>query len=59
MKSITESTKKKLLISSDKGTYMMTEICPVCGSYTPDGDLCICCQKEYNLYKPKVHYEEY
>jgi hypothetical protein len=38
--------------------YTSAEICPVCGVYTPEGDLCIDCQKKYDLYEPKSIYIE-
>ena len=54
----TNVTNKKVLINSNKGTYSIDEICPVCGRYQPDGQLCIPCQKEYDMYKPRVDYGE-
>jgi hypothetical protein len=38
--------------------YSTAEICPVCGIYTPEGNLCVSCQKEYGLYEPKAVYIE-
>lgn len=38
--------------------YSSDEICPVCGVYSPDGDVCVTCQKEYGIYKPKITYNE-
>ena len=49
-------TNKKVLISNNKGTYSIDEICPVCGRYQPDGEMCAPCQKEHNMYEPKVTY---
>ena len=31
--------------------YSQDEICPVCGAYNPDGNVCVNCQKEYDLYE--------
>jgi hypothetical protein len=33
--------------------YSTEEICPICGSYQSDGNVCNMCLKQYNLYKPK------
>ena len=38
--------------------YAQDEVCPICGAYSPDGDVCPNCLKTYNLYKPKVSYLE-
>jgi hypothetical protein len=38
--------------------YSSDEICPICGAYSPDGDVCPTCQKEYGVYKPKITYSE-
>lgn len=38
--------------------YSQDEVCPICGTYTPDGSVCVCCQKTYNVYKPKNSYIE-
>lgn len=38
--------------------YASDEICPCCGAYTADGDVCIPCQKQYNIYKPRTYYVE-
>lgn len=35
-------------------TYTQFDICPICGIYTADGEVCIKCQKDYNVYKPKT-----
>jgi hypothetical protein len=45
-------------VTGTKVPYTSSEICPVCGVYTPEGDLCINCQKEYGLYEPKSVYIE-
>lgn len=60
MKNIMESNvmNKKLIINSNKTIYSTDEICPICGTYQPDGEVCVRCQKEYDTYKPKVHYVE-
>ena len=39
--------------------YSLDEVCPSCGRYTPEGGLCIPCQKEYDLYKPKITYVDF
>lgn len=38
--------------------YTQDEVCPICGAYSPDGDVCPNCLKTYDLYKPKVSYLE-
>ena len=38
--------------------YSPDEICPICGTYTPDGDVCPNCLKTHDLYEPKVSYTE-
>ena len=38
--------------------YAQDEVCPICGTYSPGGDVCPNCLKTYNLYKPKVSYLE-
>ena len=60
MKNTIDSTvkNKKVLISNNKDTYSIDEICPVCGTYQPDGQLCIVCQKEYGIYEPRIDYGE-
>lgn len=60
MKNIMKSNvmNKKVLINSDKGIYSIDEICPICGRYQPEGELCVGCQKEYNMYEPRVDYGE-
>lgn len=43
---------------NNKGTtthiYAVDEICPICGNYIPDGEICAECLKEHNLYQPKI-----
>ena len=34
--------------------YSSDEICPSCGEYSPDGDLCVKCLKDSGLYIPKI-----
>lgn len=41
-----------------KISYSLDEMCPVCGVYSADGDVCINCQKEYGIYEPKLGYCE-
>lgn len=41
-----------------KVQYSLDEVCPVCGIYTPDGDVCPNCLKAHDLYEPKVSYTE-
>ncbi len=45
---------------SEKATisYSQDEICPICGAYSPDGDVCTICLKAHDLYEPKVSYVE-
>jgi hypothetical protein len=38
--------------------YSLDEVCPICGTYEPDDNVCNECLKEHNLYKPKVTYIE-
>ena len=38
--------------------YSQDEVCPICGTYSPDGAVCTNCLKTYDLYKPKVSYLE-
>ena len=38
--------------------YTQDEVCPICGTYSPDGAVCTNCLKTYDLYKPKVYYLE-
>ena len=50
-----------VLSKTNKGeaiVYSTGDICPVCGKYQPDGELCVSCQKEYDIYKPRVDYLE-
>jgi hypothetical protein len=54
-KMIKESACEKTSISI---AYGPDEICPICGRYSVDGFVCINCQKDYDLYKPKVTYPE-
>ena len=49
----TVDTKEKSFV-----VYSQDEICPVCGRYSADGSVCVCCQKEYGTYKPKLAYCE-
>lgn len=52
-------SNKKIKIKTSNTIISLDEICPVCGRYQPDGEVCINCQKEYDIYKPKTSYEEY
>lgn len=38
--------------------YSSDEICPICGTYSPDGDVCVTCKQAHGLYKPKTTYSE-
>jgi hypothetical protein len=38
--------------------YAQDEVCPICGVYSPDGDVCPNCLKSYDLYEPKTLYFE-
>lgn len=44
--------------NKDNIFYSTDEICPICGAYTTDGSVCVCCQKEYGVYEPKNTYSE-
>ena len=46
------------VVSQGSIRYTQDEVCPVCGAYSPDGDVCPNCLKTYDLYKPKVSYLE-
>lgn len=46
------------IIESNNVKYTLDEVCPCCGRYQPDGELCVGCQKEYNMYKPRLDYGE-
>ena len=41
-----------------KVQYSLDEICPICGTYTPEGDVCPNCLKAHDLCEPKVSYTE-
>lgn len=41
-----------------KVPYSSQEICPICGIYSADGNVCINCQKTYGVYKPKQSYSD-
>ena len=49
---------KVLKILSDNVVYTMQEVCPICGSYNPTGEVCPNCLKAHNLYEPKETYCE-
>lgn len=55
MKNTMDSNKENK-IKTDKAIISIYEICPVCGRYQPDGEVCTSCQKEHNIYEPKVTY---
>lgn len=52
------TNNKKYFIKKDAIVYTMQEICPCCGRYTPDGDICSMCLSKYDLVKPKPEYCE-
>ena len=54
MKNIISSNKLKKL--EDVSIYSLSDTCPICGIYTPDGNVCIECQKKYGMYSPKTLY---
>ena len=54
----TMDLNSRTIIESNNVKYTLDEVCPCCGRYTPEGEVCISCQKEYNMYKPKVDYGE-
>ena len=47
---------KDIRIKRKNKVYTVNDICPVCGRYQPDGEVCTSCQKEHNIYEPKVTY---
>lgn len=55
---MTMTSKAKNLIqdTNRKVTYTQQEICPICGRYQPDGEVCNECLKQYDLYIPKPTY---
>jgi rRNA maturation protein Nop10 len=55
MQNISVSNSRKI-IESNNVKYTLDEVCPFCGRYTPNGEICIICQKEHNMYKPKITY---
>lgn len=56
----TKPKSRQIIYSPNKpSTYSIEDTCPCCGRYTPDGDICITCLKEHDLYKPKVTYVEF
>lgn len=52
-------SNKELKIKTSNTVISIDEICLVCGTYQPDGEVCINCQKQYDVYKPKISYEQY
>lgn len=58
MKNITTSQTQQFIKTKNNITYSSDEICPLCGRYQPDGEVCIPCQKEYNRHKSKVDVEK-
>jgi ribosomal protein L32 len=49
---------KSTMESNSNIKYNQDEVCPICGRYQPDGEVCKECLKQYELYKPKSHIEE-
>lgn len=49
---------KQLRIKSEHGTYSINDTCPHCGRYTPNGEVCTACLKDFDLYEEKPHYGE-
>ena len=41
---------------NETNRYSDAEICPICGRYTPEGQVCDSCLKQHDLYEPKVQY---
>lgn len=57
MQNTSNSTSRKI-IESNNVKYTLDEVCPCCGRYTPNGEVCVLCQKECNMYKPRIDYGE-
>ena len=55
----TIKTFKQHYIATDKVKYTLGETCPVCGVYSPYGEVCNNCLKGYDLYTPKTQYVEF
>ena len=56
--SVKINNKRIKIQSENQLSYFLDETCPICGIYTPDGDVCVNCQKSYDVYKPKNTYTE-
>ena len=39
--------------------YSLLDVCPACGTYTPDGEVCNRCLKPYGLDKKKITYIDF
>lgn len=39
-----------------RNLFALEDVCPCCGTYTSDGDVCTYCQKENGIYKRKEEY---
>lgn len=46
------------IIESNNVKYTFEETCPCCGRYTPEGEICTICQKQYNMCEPRVDCRE-
>ena len=57
MRSTMDLNSRKIIESSNV-KYTLDEVCPCCGRYTPNGEVCIRCQKEYKVYELRVHCRE-
>lgn len=55
----TSSSNNRKIIKSKNVKYTLDEICPCCGRYTSDGDVCTNCQKYHGIYKSEVQYIEH
>ena len=59
MKSFMDSTGNKILkVCYNNIVYTTDDICPICGAYTADGDVCVNCQKDFGVYEPRNPYSE-
>jgi len=38
--------------------YAADEICPACGTYSADGNVCNACQEAFNVFEPHKFYSE-
>lgn len=53
-----EQQKMNYIKNADNQIYTDNDICPHCGTYTPDGRVCTNCLKQNDLFEPKTEYIE-